>query len=332
MDEAKRATQELEKSTDPLVIAQEAARKKMAATAASAANLYKEFGDLKTIQSTVRGAIETTFDSVTAGARSLIDARDAAKAFREETNSLTTTMKDGTLSTSQKKDALYAYSTAVLDAVKKDIELGGSQESTTKIIEKGREEFIKSAEKIGIFGTKAEELADKLALTPDTITKTFKTSGLADLQTLIDKLGNLEELVSPSKSTLSGKTGMFKDFKEEIIVVKAKVEQAMTIKFGKGNSQGDPLFVQVTNSTLTPPKKAVGGPVSANKTYLVGEKGPELFTSNSAGKITPNGQLGDLSFGSPAPTIIVNPSQGMDEIELAHNVSRQLAWSMRRGA
>jgi hypothetical protein len=241
-------------------------------------------------------------------------------------------MKDGTLSTTQKKDALYAYSTAVLDAVKKDIELGGSQESTTKIIEKGREEFIKSAGEIGIFGTKAEELADKLALTPDTIKKTFEVSGLANLETLISKLADLEKFSTGSKSNIYGKTGEYKELKNEVIEIKAKIEETMTIKFGKGNSDNDPLYVEVTNSTLTPPKKAVGGPVSANKTYLVGEKGPELFTSNSAGKITPNGQLGNMSGGNSAPIINVHPSQGMDEIEISRLVSRQLAWTMRRGA
>lgn len=37
---------------------------------------------------------------------------------------------------------------------------------------------------------------------------------------------------------------------------------------------------------------ATGGPVSSNKTYLVGEQGPELFTPNAAGSIIPNGALG----------------------------------------
>lgn len=35
--------------------------------------------------------------------------------------------------------------------------------------------------------------------------------------------------------------------------------------------------------------RAAGGPVSGGTTYLVGEKGPELFTPNSSGAIIPNG-------------------------------------------
>lgn len=37
--------------------------------------------------------------------------------------------------------------------------------------------------------------------------------------------------------------------------------------------------------------RAAGGPVAAGQTYLVGEKGPELFTPASAGAITPNAAL-----------------------------------------
>lgn len=38
--------------------------------------------------------------------------------------------------------------------------------------------------------------------------------------------------------------------------------------------------------------RALGGPVGAGGTYLVGERGPELFTPNTGGQIIPNNQLG----------------------------------------
>jgi len=42
-----------------------------------------------------------------------------------------------------------------------------------------------------------------------------------------------------------------------------------------------------------------GGPVSGNKTYLVGERGPELFVPSVGGSIVPNNQLGSFG-GRPA--------------------------------
>ena len=43
-------------------------------------------------------------------------------------------------------------------------------------------------------------------------------------------------------------------------------------------------------STLTP--RALGGPVAMGNSYLVGERGPELFTPSSSGNITPNSAMG----------------------------------------
>lgn len=61
--------------------------------------------------------------------------------------------------------------------------------------------------------------------------------------------------------------------------------------------------------------RATGGPVSSGTTYLVGEKGPELFTPSSAGNITPNHQLGgaggDIVF---APVV---DARGADEAAVA---------------
>ena len=43
------------------------------------------------------------------------------------------------------------------------------------------------------------------------------------------------------------------------------------------------------------PGRAAGGPVTGGNSYLVGEKGPEIFTPGKSGNITPNNQLGGTS-------------------------------------
>lgn len=48
------------------------------------------------------------------------------------------------------------------------------------------------------------------------------------------------------------------------------------------------------------PKLERGGEAKRGRTYLTGEKGPELFTPNSSGRVTPNDQL-----GGGAPTVQV---------------------------
>lgn len=42
-------------------------------------------------------------------------------------------------------------------------------------------------------------------------------------------------------------------------------------------------------------KKARGGPVTGGKSYLVGEKGPEMFSPRGSGNITPNNQMGGVT-------------------------------------
>jgi hypothetical protein len=49
--------------------------------------------------------------------------------------------------------------------------------------------------------------------------------------------------------------------------------------------------------------RALGGPVAGGSSYLVGERGPELFTPTSSGNITPNGAMG-------GNTITVNVNGG----------------------
>ena len=69
--------------------------------------------------------------------------------------------------------------------------------------------------------------------------------------------------------------------------------------------------------------KAVGGPVSAGTTYLVGERGPELFTPSGAGTITPNHRIGAGGGITVNSNVVVN-GDGNDGAGDA-NAARQLS-------
>jgi len=59
--------------------------------------------------------------------------------------------------------------------------------------------------------------------------------------------------------------------------------------------------------------RALGGPVAGGRSYVVGERGPEMFTPGAAGTITPNNQMG----GSPTNinfTIVANDTTGFDQL------------------
>ena len=83
--------------------------------------------------------------------------------------------------------------------------------------------------------------------------------------------------------------------------------------------------------------RATGGPVTAGTTYLVGERGPELFTASTSGKIIPNNALGGSGVavnvinnsGVQATTQESTDSRGQRRIDV---VIGELAGSeMRRG-
>jgi hypothetical protein len=75
--------------------------------------------------------------------------------------------------------------------------------------------------------------------------------------------------------------------------------------------------------------RAVGGPVTGGKTYLVGENGPELFTASQSGAIIPNNKLGGgganitLSFGD------VHISNGMDMDKFTQHIKDTLTRELR---
>jgi hypothetical protein len=63
--------------------------------------------------------------------------------------------------------------------------------------------------------------------------------------------------------------------------------------------------------------RAMGGPVSANSPYVVGEKGPELFVPGTSGTIIPNDSMrGTAAAGGPNINISYNIQSGVSRAEL----------------
>ena len=75
------------------------------------------------------------------------------------------------------------------------------------------------------------------------------------------------------------------------------------------------------------PKLAQGGAVSANKPYIVGEVGAELFVPSSSGRIVPNNQLG----GGGGSTINLTVNGAIDAESTARQIISILNNSFYRG-
>jgi len=114
------------------------------------------------------------------------------------------------------------------------------------------------------------------------------------------------------------KTGKlsFKDLANSIIsdFVRIQAKQiALGLFGGGGTGSGIGNFFSMLAGV---PGRAGGGPVAANTPYLVGENGPELFLSRSAGTIIPNNQL--------------SASRGGGNTQVTYNISAVDATSFRQ--
>jgi len=72
--------------------------------------------------------------------------------------------------------------------------------------------------------------------------------------------------------------------------------------------------------------KANGGPVMSGSSYIVGERGPELFTPNASGMITPNNRMGGGNT-----TINLNVTGAIDPEGTARSIINLLNNSFYRG-
>ena len=73
--------------------------------------------------------------------------------------------------------------------------------------------------------------------------------------------------------------------------------------------------------------RAMGGPVSSGESYIVGERGPELFSPSGSGSIIPNNKLGG---GGSTTNITINTVTG-NPAEIERVVVDALARARRRG-
>jgi hypothetical protein len=135
-----------------------------------------------------------------------------------------------------------------------------------------------------------------------------------------------------TRALRTGKLG-FEDLKRVALSVMADIASA-AIRNGieallGGGKGGGGIFGTIANligGLSGAPGKAIGGPVSPGRAYLVGERGPELFVPTAGGRI-------ETGRGSGARevriSINVNASPGTEARALAAS-SRQVARAVRQ--
>jgi phage-related minor tail protein len=96
------------------------------------------------------------------------------------------------------------------------------------------------------------------------------------------------------------------------MTVKMLIFRAISGIFGKvGGSGGGVVNLDIGAF----PARAGGGPVGAGQTYMVGERGPELFRPSSAGTIIPNHKLANDNGGGEITLRIVTDGSFQAQVE-----------------
>jgi hypothetical protein len=129
----------------------------------------------------------------------------------------------------------------------------------------------------------------------------FATGAYDDLVTYNEKAAEFMDTLETIAGTMDGISSKEILFKFKTEGSAAALEYANYLARGAeygGLSEFDALTLAGISGA-----RANGGPVMGGGTYLVGERGPELFTPSTSGSITPNNALG-------GNTITVNVNGG----------------------
>ncbi|WP_411340591.1 tail tape measure protein [Sphingopyxis sp. J-6] len=136
-----------------------------------------------------------------------------------------------------------------------------------------------------------------------------------------------------SRAIRTGKLG-FEDLKRLVLSVMADVARVaisngIGAAMGGGSGGGGGLLSLGTSIAMAlfgAPGRATGGPVSAGRAYMVGERGPELFVPTASGRVEAAGTGGVRNI---AITVNVRGDAGSEPQRLAQT-GRQLARAVRR--
>lgn len=233
----------------------------------------------------------------------LADARNEAKALTRRINNIQREIKARKIAKTEQDKLLSGGVPSTIapsggggDAGSKFDEVSGAalkvkEEQAAKVAERTQRQLDRNKEAQDRLTAATDKYNDQLINTADNVRFVFSDAA-RDL--LNGRLGD----------AIKGLTGRLKGMLVELLII----QPIMRALFGAagtgfGGSIGG-LFGSVFGGA-----RAGGGPVSPNKSFLVGENGPELFSPGVAGRITPNGG------GAGAMTLNLHFDVGLESVE-----------------
>ena len=170
----------------------------------------------------------------------------------------------------------------------------GEEDGASKAVDQIKEKFTEAQLRL-------QEFAREAQVPLDTFKQSFQTTGAMIGDTIVSSMKKFEDTLVDG--LMSGKFA-FKDFANFVIkeLLRIAIRKLIIDKITGGFTSflGNLGF------------KERGGTVTANKPYIVGEAGAELFVPNKTGTIIPNNRLGGGMASGGMPVNITYNIQAFD--------------------
>jgi hypothetical protein len=265
-------------------------------------------------------ALDDYVQSLTETQNVVLDLADKQISVAEATDQATKAAKDNgkthdinTEKGRANQKALLALAKATNDNTTAMVQNGQAELTTAAKAEASRKNFVKLATQMGYSKAEAEALARKMIAIPSVSREAKLKGNIADLD---GKIATAKKRLADKNLTDPQKTKIRADIADLLAKKAAAVKElnalpkqkTIVVQWKNTSSGSIPI-----NTIGSLGRRASGGWVDPEKTYLVGENGPELFTSESGGNIIPNHKLGFASARGTATAVsapVVNVNIG----------------------
>ena len=188
---------------------------------------------------------------------------------------------------------------------------GDGNVKAAKQAELARKEYVRQAVQMGMNKTAAEKQAAAMIAIPN-VSRTAKlNANITDLETKL--AAAKRELDNPKGVTKARKT----ELKAEISKLEAGIAEAKRQLGTVPSSKTVTIWTVNKTNPSGVGRRAAGGPVQPNRSYLVGERGPEILTMGSGGSRIMNAEQTTAALAQSAQPIIVE-----NHIEIGGEVVR----------
>ena len=224
--------------------------------------------------------------------------------------------------------AIQANAKSILDLANAQYQETGSLDVASASLATNRQHLVDNMVACGYTRQEAEKYVNSLGLTPDNISTAVHLDNATATNQLAGTQGQLNQIGAGATATINVNT--------------TPADKALDEFWKRMPNFSGPITPEMALKWLQSHPRAAGGPVSPGQLYMVGERGPELFTTRRSGTIVPVARargraVGASGEGGGAVTnvnvTVASTGLGPDSPRLQSDLVEALQrWSARNGA